>query len=246
FGVCTIATSAQTSPTIMAIGDSITDGVDYTGSSHAGFRDPVSALLEQDGYAFTYVGVADDNPSQQLLSSGETHHNGYGGFNIEDITANLNGVADPQGGGAANLGGYWLTGGHHTGRSAVYPTYILLHIGTNSIRQQSQTVDQDYVKLVQEIHSLTPGTVILIAGIIPIANDAGFLKTITKFDKYLATLPSKYYYCKYVDMLHPFLNPDGTANASLLGPDYIHPVLAGYQVMAAQWASKLESLSAPK
>ncbi|MCE0484830.1 MAG: hypothetical protein LV479_11410, partial [Methylacidiphilales bacterium] len=46
--------------TIMPLGDSITDGVDFFTDSAAGYRDPLYRDLTATGVSFNFVGVSDD------------------------------------------------------------------------------------------------------------------------------------------------------------------------------------------
>jgi lysophospholipase L1-like esterase len=82
--------------------------------------------------------------------------------------------------------GYWLTGGHGTGRAAVHPTFITVMAGINDLNQmigkdpQSpmssrsdqilQTLQERMQKLVATLTDTLPDSTILLGGCIPYAN----------------------------------------------------------------------------
>jgi lysophospholipase L1-like esterase len=230
--------------TIMPMGDSITVGVDYTGNSSGGYRDPLYADLTQAGLSVQFEGATNTSPTANLTSTGNQYHNGYGSWHIQDLTNNLNGDVQPSYG-DANQGGYFLTG---TGtRPAQAPKLLLLEIGTNDFLQQQQSgIDDRIDTLVTSIHALSPSTLVLIAGCIPINGDAGFNAEISAYDGYIQnTLVPSLSYAKYVDLYDDFIS-NGTTNSSLYGADNIHPVEAGYQAMATTWAGAIEQAEVPE
>jgi uncharacterized repeat protein (TIGR02543 family) len=237
--------SAQAQITIMPMGDSITVGVDYYTVTDGGYRDPLYHDLVASGISFTFVGVNNSDATPTLTAAGQTYHNGYGGYQINDLLNNLAGVAAPAGGGDGNLGGYWLTGGGGTGRGPVTPNIILLQIGANDIRlgASAATASANLQTLVTTIHSLTPNTIILIAGTCPFANNPGFNTIIQAYDSYIQnTLVPSLSYTRYVDNYSPFLNADGSVNTLLLGTDDIHPTRYGYPIIAQNWANAIRTL----
>lgn len=242
--LCMVCGSAHAAApiTIMPMGDSITLGVDYFTNSSGGYRDPLYRDLSAAGVAFKYVGANSADATSLLTSAGQTAHNGFGGWHIRDLDANLDGVAAPVGGGDGNLGGYLLTGGHATGHGKVSPDVILLHIGANDLLQGTTTMNADLFTLVTHIHALSPNTTILVASIVPI-NSSGFTAGVTAYNTYIRTqLVPSLSYTRYVDMNSAFLNADGSVNGALLGTDNVHPDQYGYPLMAQKWAAALESL----
>ena len=123
---------------IMPLGDSITYGA-Y--GSDAGYRGFLYNLLNPIVSNFQFIGAATVNPGSLPTNPiDETHHNGYSSYATLDLLNNLNGLDltryNEYGGTERNPnGGYWLTGGNGTGRSAVYPDIILLLVGANDIAQ---------------------------------------------------------------------------------------------------------------
>lgn len=234
--------SAVAQLTIMPMGDSITVGVDNETISAGGYRDPLYRDLTGAGISFVFEGAANTNTTGTLNTAGQSYHNGYGGWHITDINANLDGVALPIDGGDANQGGYFLTGGHGTGRPAVYPNILLLHVGTNDMLQGSQTMQQDLYTLVTHIHALTPQTIILIAGIIPI-DSPSFIPQVVAYNSYIQNqLVPQLSYTRFVNQYASFLNSDGSVNGALLGTDLIHPNRFGYPVLALNWAAAIEAV----
>ncbi len=229
-------------PTILAMGDSITVGVDYLTGTAGGYRDPLYRDLTAAGISFTFVGLNSSEATPALTAAGEQQHSGFGGWHVGDLDANLDGVAAPVGGGDSNNGGYILTGGHGTGRGAVTPDMLLLHIGTNDLLQNTANLNQALYSLVTHIHALTPKTIVLIAGVIPI-NNTGLMARVNAYNAYIKTqLVPSLSYTVYVDQNSSFLNADGSANGALLGSDLVHPNRYGYPVLAQNWAAAVEAL----
>jgi hypothetical protein len=254
-----ISPGAQAQITIMPLGDSGTVGVDYYTNTSGGYRDPLYSDLVTSGISFTFVGATNTSPTPQLTAAGDTYHNGYGFYKIDDILDNLNGNTQPNPG-DGNQGGYWLTGGNGTGRAAVYPDITLLEIGANDIIYQSdpQTTNPTQAQfladmegrlytLVTTIHSLTysanPNAVILVAAIYPFNNSATFDSEIQAYNAYIKnTLVPALSYTRCVDNYSAFLNADGSVNGLLLGTDNVHPTRYGYPVWALDWAPAIRAL----
>jgi hypothetical protein len=249
------ATSVQAQNTplsIMPLGDSGTAGTDYYTVTAGGYRDPLYHDLVASGITnFTFVGANNDtnlfgSASRTLIEANQTSNNGYGGYQIIDISNNLDGVANPVGGGAGNQGGYWLTGGGGTGRGPDYPNFMLLEAGANDIIQgaSASTVETSLANLVAKIHRLSPSTIIFVAGIYPFdyAINSAQNTTIQAYDAYIKnTLVPANSFTYYVDNYSAFLNPDGTVNSLLLGADDVHPTRYGYPVWAENWAQAIRT-----
>ena len=116
---------ARAQISIMPLGDSITWGFDglvdtpqyLADLDTGGYRSPLYSLLTSANLNFNFVGVDNGNPSPLLTAAGQTAHNGFNGYTIDDLDGNLTGTASSADG-VSNDGGYWLNGGHGTGRSA--------------------------------------------------------------------------------------------------------------------------------
>jgi lysophospholipase L1-like esterase/fibronectin type 3 domain-containing protein len=250
-------TQAQAPKQIMPLGDSITAGVDggITVTS-GGYRDPLYSDLVAAGISFTFVGVNNNvnnngSATRQLIDANQTSNNGFGGYWISDLDNNLNGVANPQTGGAGNQGGYWFTGGNGTGRNAVTPDIVLLQIGTNDVIHGNPvtTMETQLQKLVEDIHTLSPGSKIIIAGIPP-TNSTSFNSTISTYNSWISSnlVPTHSSYTSYVDNNTALLGSGGVANPLLLGGtsatggDGIHPSREGYTIIGSHFATAIESV----
>jgi lysophospholipase L1-like esterase len=159
---------------VMPLGDSITAG------SAGGYRKPLARkLAEVDHGPITTVGSQTD-PS---LPAGQQAHEGHPGWRIDQLTDNLLGV-NPVDAGAH--GGYWLVGGHGTGRQPVHPNFIAVMAGINDLNQMIgndparpmssrsdqilQTLQQRMRNLVATLTDTLPDSTILLGGCIPYAN----------------------------------------------------------------------------
>lgn len=168
---------------ILPLGDSIT-----AGNSYGGYRAKMAADLTAAGYTFHLLG------SQIMPDGGQTapslrppfdglRHEGHGGWRIDQLDANLNGNTNVDAGGN---GGYFITGGHGTGRPAIQPDVVLILAGINDINQyygQKQAANQTMnaaellpilqqrmTSLINNLHTLTPSSHLLLSNVIPYAN----------------------------------------------------------------------------
>lgn len=258
--------------TIMPLGDSLTWGFDgvngspgyLAGLDTGGYRSPLYSLLTaQTGIGINYVGVSNENPSPTLTAAGQTAQDGFNGYRIDQITANLAGEEIPYTS-IADYGGYWLTGGGGTGRGPETANVILLQIGANDIVQDydpsftgtpgtesASTFATDMTlrleTLINAIMYDEPGATLLIDGTTPITNpylgDANSI--VQDYDSDIAHLIATQYAgdkVDYVNMYKAFLDPGtSTVNSSLFGGDGLHLSTQGYAVMAQTWAGAIES-----
>ncbi len=158
----------------MPLGDSITAG------SAGGYRKPLGEKLAGVYHiAMTTVGSQSD-PS---LPAGQQAHEGHGGWRIDQLADNLLGVNAVD---KDAHGGYWLVGGHGTGRAAIHPDFVTVMAGINDINQFIgddpsrpmsgrsdqilQTLQQRMQRLVGTLTDTLPDSTILLGGCIPYAN----------------------------------------------------------------------------
>ena len=168
-------TQAQTAVSVMPLGDSIT-----AGTTPGGYRKPlVEKLTTKYGLTVTTVGTQID----KALDEGHQAHEGHGGWRIDQLTDNLLGanVVD-----VGAHGGYWLKGGHDTGRDAIHPQFVTVMAGINDINsfigddksspmsgrsdKILSTLKQRQTKLVEALTKNLPDSTILVAGCIPYNN----------------------------------------------------------------------------
>jgi lysophospholipase L1-like esterase len=264
------AATQQPAYAIWPLGDSITFGL--TGSSAripGGYRAPLDADLTAANVAHLFVGTSNQNPTQLLLNEGEAQHDGHSGYRVDQVTADLNGVA----GGGSDAGGYWLTGAGT--RAAITPDVVVIHLGTNDILQRydpgityptaSGQVDYSqasqraqFVKdltlglagLVEAIYRQRPQTRIVLSAIAPIETST-YLAATTDFFQGVSRLVS---YERglgravvMADVFHAFfLSPtSGQFAPGLMSAGGIHPTTAGYAVMAGVFTGAIRQLLAP-
>ncbi len=160
---------------VMPLGDSIT-----AGTTPGGYRKPMAEkLVGWYGLTVTTVGTQTD-PSMPVE---QRPHEGHGGWRIDQLAANLLGVAavDP-----GAHGGHWLDGGHGTGRGAICPRFVTVMAGINDINQMIgkdkaepmsgrsaailATVEDRLMKLVGALTAERPDATVLLGGCIPYDN----------------------------------------------------------------------------
>ena len=254
---------------IMPLGDSLTWGYDGGPDTPAyldsldtgGYRSPLYSLLTADHIGVTYVGVNNDNPSPVLTAAGQTAHNGFNGYTINEVDGNLAGSVSSADG-VSNLGGYWLTGGGGTGRGPETANVILLQIGANDIGQGYDPLynpSQPYntagesatqfaadettrlENLINDIMYYEPNATLLVDGTTPIINPfLGAAGTeVQDYGSDVDTLISTTYQNKsvhYVDMYDAFLlSGTSEVNSALFAGDGVHLTTQGYDVMAQTW-----------
>lgn len=181
FASLAVASAAEF--TVLPLGDSITAGND-----HGGYRAQMMEDLTKAGHTVHLLG------SQTMKEGGETaksllpphdglHHEGHGGWRIDHLDGNLAGALNHDKSGAK---GYFITGGHDTGRAAIQPDYITFLAGINDINQyygdkskagqpmQAAEVlpilQARITALVTNLHALSPKSFLLIGTVIPYAN----------------------------------------------------------------------------
>jgi fibronectin-binding autotransporter adhesin len=233
---------------IMPLGDSITYGA-Y--GSDAGYRGFLYNLLNPIAPNFQFIGAATVNPGSLPTSPiDETHHNGYSSYATLDLLNNLNGLDltryNEYGGAERNPnGGYWLTGGNGTGRSAVFPDIILLLVGANDIAQGNlgntninvANYPTNLTALINEIVTLRPNAKIITADITPEPTQSTNTTTINGMVHTVVTnFQAQGAQVSEVDLFTQF-------PANGLSSDQLHPNDTGYAFMAGQWFNAILSIS---
>jgi lysophospholipase L1-like esterase len=225
---------------ILPLGDSLTDGFQVPG----GYRTELDQDLVHAGISFNFVGSQTDNASSILSAANETHHEGHSGYRIDQIYNNLTGN-DGTGG---NNGGYWLSGGGGTGRSALTPQIVLLEIGTNDFTGNFLNSDTDIASvngrlmtLLNDLKVDLPNAQIFVGSLLP-RTDSSALNTDQQ--AYNALIPgdvtamgSKFHYVDLYDVVTP-----AEVAAGSLG---VHPDQAGYNSMGDAWFNAIETVPEP-
>ena len=212
---------------IMPLGDSITEGYGPDYAAVAGYREALYTLLSAVVPGMQFVGTCRDLPGG--LPAAQQGHEGHGCNTIENIARNLDGLDATF---ANDNGGFWLTGGHGTGRDPVYPGLILLLIGTNDILQNDDLAGAQsrLDALVAKIVALRPDARLLLATLAPIPDWRDRL--VADYNRKVTAVAAKYAergaHVRLVDLHTDFPIPG-------LAWDSIHPDATGYQWMAGQW-----------
>lgn len=124
---------------IMPLGDSITDGFNTPG----GYRIKLWSNIKNAGYSIDFVGSQTNGPAEL----GDKNHEGYSGWKIEQIDAEING---------------WM--------NAAKPDIVLLHIGTNNIAFGGGNYESALGALFDKICAKLPdGGKLYVAKIVPLS-----------------------------------------------------------------------------
>ena len=216
---------------ILPLGDSITDGYQIAG----GYRTELYKKLTNSGAVFTFLGSQTDNPSTILTAGSQIHHEGHSGYRADQIYNNLLG----SDGTAGNNGGHWLDGGNGTGRSAISPGIVLVHIGTND-RTQGENVPTMYSKLVTLLNDLKaalPNAKVFVASLIPRTDNGTYEADQQAYNALIpglvASLGANFH---FVDM-HSVVTPAQVA----AGNSGVHPNQAGYDAMGDAWFNAIQT-----
>jgi lysophospholipase L1-like esterase len=228
--------------TIMPLGDSITYGYGpvYPQTIPGGYRTRLYSDLSTAGFSFTFVGTVSENPSPLLSQAGQTHHEGHSGYRIDEIANNLDGN-DPSHNTISgnNNGGFWF---HKPGP----PDIILLHIGTNDIRQglPTSTVAQRLDQLIGQIVADSPSSLLFVSSIIPLV-DANQHQLVQAYNTQIRDVIVPKYGSLgnnvfFVDQYPNFVDSNG--KIIHIGGDGIHPDQTGYDLMGDTWAAALQQV----
>lgn len=252
---------------IWPLGDSITLGYSVPQNSPGGYRAPLDQILSQSRIGHRFLGMASGNSSPTLDVSGQAHHDGHGGYRVDEIRRDLDGVAH----GSSDLGGRWLT----RGGAALKPDVVLLHLGTNDILQRWDTrrfhtrdglvnlavLEQrrSFVAdltarlgdLLLRIHVLRPRAVIVVATVVPI-DLAGYAETVAEYAASVRLLADRLrgrgLPLVLADAYSAFVAgapPGAHVAPGLLSNDAVHPTAAGYAVLARTFAAVLGGRTLP-
>jgi lysophospholipase L1-like esterase len=208
-------TSAATPCAVLPLGDSITEGF---GSSGGGYRVELFRQAVQNGKNLTFVGSLQNGPATVQNQPFPKRHQGHGGYTID-----------------TSSGHSGISGSITEQALANYrPNIVLLMIGTNDINGNVDVAAAPtrLGKLIDAITTRAPDALLVVATIIPIANDG----TNPKVQAYNAALPAlvnaRANAGKHVVLLDNYAAfvKDPSYRSKLMG-DYLHPNDAGYAVL---------------
>jgi lysophospholipase L1-like esterase len=260
------ARADTTTYNVWPLGDSITEGMTNGGGLvPGGYRAPLNDLLNTAGVSHVFVGTSTVNPTTALVQQAENHHDGHPGYRVDQISADLTGVAN----GNSDDGGYWLPGVGT--RGPITPDVIVIHLGTNDILQDydpgvsyptssgladysNATQRHKFVTdltvrlgtLVESLYTLRPQTRIVLADIAPLEINAD---TSVNGDYYYGVLQllahdqALHRRIVLADVYHSFFTTSNIAptwTPGLMSTGGVHPTSAGYRVMAGVIATAVE------
>jgi len=207
--------SASTPCAVLPLGDSITEGY---GSSGGGYRVELFRQAVQNGKNLTFVGSLQNGPNTVQNQTFPKKHEGHGGYTIDTGTGHsgISGTITDQ------------------AISNYHPNIVLLMIGTNDVNGNVDiaAAPTRLGKLVDDITTRAPDALVVVATIIPIANDG----TNPKVQTYNAALPAlvktRADAGKHVVLLDNYaaFSKDASYRTTLMS-DYLHPNDAGYVVL---------------
>ena len=195
---------------VMPLGDSITYG---TGSSNGGgYRLPLWNDLLAQGANIHFVGSQQNGPG-----TFDTANEGHPGWRIDQISANI-----------VN----WL--------QTYQPQIVLLHIGTNDIKQNYDVANAPtrLAGLIDQITTTDPNATVVVAQILPISGS--ITQTVTYNNSIPGIVQSRAAQGKHVQYVDMY----DAVSVNLL-PDGIHPGDPGYSLMATVWDDALINLLSP-
>lgn len=212
---------------VLPLGDSITEGYGYHGSSsdpdnQGGYRIELFRQAVTDGKNITFVGAATNGPTTVANKTFPRNHEGHGGYTI-DTDSGHSGIS-------GNI--------TNSAMSNYKPHIVLLMIGTNDI---NGNVDQANAptrlgKLIDAITGASSSTLVVVASIIPSQTDG----TNKNFQTYNAAIPGVVDKAASVGKHVVFLDnwaafSADTSYKTKLMIDNLHPNDAGYAVLGQSW-----------
>ena len=207
--------SAASACAVLPLGDSITEGY---GSSGAGYRVELFRQAVQNEKNLTFVGSLQNGPDTVQNQTFPKKHEGHDGYTIDSDSGHsgISGSITDQA--IANF----------------HPNIVLLMIGTNDINGNVDVgnAPKRLGNLIDDITARAPNALLILATIIPIANDG----TNQKVQAYNAALPglvnTRATAGKHVVLLDNYaaFSKDSSYRTTLMY-DNLHPNDAGYVVL---------------
>ncbi|MFE5853615.1 phosphatidylinositol-specific phospholipase C domain-containing protein [Streptomyces sp. NPDC056500] len=181
---------------VMPLGDSITLGVGS--NTRTGYRPALAAALGKEATTLEFVG-------SQVDADGVTRHEGHSGWRIDQLQAEIE---------------TWL--------AAAKPNIVTLHIGTNDMNRNYQvaTAPQRLGTLIDQIHTASPDTAVVVASLVPATDPA----VQARVNTYNAAIPGIVSSRAALGYKIAQVSMGGLTNADL--NDNLHPNNAGYTKMA--------------
>lgn len=216
---------------IMPLGDSITEGSGAVG----GYRTRLQQRLQTAGINFEFVGTQVTNPSTALGATGRITHEGHGGYRIDQIDDNLNGLAST---GGTNNNGFWFN-------PTIQPDIILLHIGTNDFGQNfnTSTAINRLDALLTEITSSRPNANVIVTNLMERTDNATANNNInTQFNPFVQGIVNNH---RNNGEKVFFLDMDAAINPATDLVDGLHPNQLGYDKMGDAFFGAIQAVPEP-
>jgi lysophospholipase L1-like esterase len=222
FNPCPAGTACK----IMPLGDSITEGYGYRGTSSepdnaGGYRIELFRQASTNNKNITFVGNLTNGPSTVDGKTFPTKHEGHGGWTISQIA----GIADNS-------------------LSTNKPNIVLLKIGTNDVNGGGTSAAPNGLKnLIDQIAKDVPSALLVVSSIIPIENDGSNQNVKT----YNATIPTTVNaaaaagkHVIFVDSYAAFVADSSWKTKYMF--DNLHPNDAGYALLGQKWYAAISSV----
>jgi lysophospholipase L1-like esterase len=245
---------------VYPLGDSITFGYTPSTNTPGGYRGVLDAALTQAEVPHRFVGTTTANPSVTLTATDQARHDGHNGYRIDQVAADLDGVA----GAYDDRGGHWLTG--TATRPAIDPDIVLVHLGTNDIAKRfdpanvyddPEPLDEPDERarfvasmtdrleaLVDKVLALRPDSIVVVSTVIPLATggvvDAVPAEYASAVRDRIRAHPQYGTHVRLVDAYAAFVDDAGRPIAGLLSGDGCHPTAAGYAVLGRTFAAAVD------
>jgi lysophospholipase L1-like esterase len=141
-----------------------------------------------------------------------------------------------------NNGGYWLTGGNGTGRGAIDPQYVLLHIGTNDASQGATPalMESRLTQLLTDLKTDLPDSQVIVASLIPRTDSSADELVQEQYNAAMPAIVAEMGSNFHSLDMHDVINP-----ATDLA-DGVHPNIRGYNKTADAWYSEIQSIPVPE
>lgn len=222
FNPCPAGTACK----IMPLGDSITEGFGYRGTSsepdnQGGYRIELFRQAVTKNKNITFVGNLTNGPSTVDNKTFPKNHEGHGGWTISQIA----GIADNR-------------------LSTYKPDIVLLKIGTNDVNGTGSSGAPNGLKnLIDQITKDVPSALLVVSSIIPITNDS----TNQRVKTYNATIPTTVdaaaaagKHVIFVDAYAAFV-ADASWKTKYMA-DSLHPNDPGYALLGQTWYAAISSV----
>ena len=220
-------TAAGTACAVLPLGDSITEGC--CTAPMGGYRIELFRQTVIDRKNLTFVGSATNGPDTVENKTFPKHHEGHGGYTI-DTLGGKNGIS-----------------GQITDQaiSNYHPNIVLLMIGTNDINGNIDITNAPtrLGKLIDEITTNAPSTLVVVSSIIPTTNDG----TNQRVQAYNTAIPglvnTRAAAGKHVVFLDNYaVFAKNTGYKTALMSDGLHPNDAGYVILGQAFYGAIGAL----